>query len=277
MPPRPGPRGAAAAGGPQARSAPFSVHARGVPLFDGSRFWDLPRHVARLLLDFRDISSSTGWWLACQTWLSFWSALIAMLSGQSVGPLSLRAGLASVSRQVAWAGAFLQTSGAAAQRGAGAPSWPALPAPLALPPPCLQCSWNPAPASPRTRATDAPSGSLSLPPPPRSHLLHLLRGKRAGHGPGLDAAQLRGRPPAHWLPLGGLPEEGALPRPHVRRWAARVERTKGLPPAGASFCSFVLSKRTGAVGSRGDAPRASPPHRCPALPACLPACLQRGC
>ena len=99
MPPRPGPRGAA---GPQARSAsaarsaPFSVHARGVPLFDGSRFWDLPRHVARLLLDFRDISSATGWWLACQTWLSFWSAVIAMLSGQSSSKIAGRAGWAGV-------------------------------------------------------------------------------------------------------------------------------------------------------------------------------------
>lgn len=34
------------------------LQARGVPLFDRGRFFDLPRHVARMLLDLRDISSS---------------------------------------------------------------------------------------------------------------------------------------------------------------------------------------------------------------------------
>ncbi len=64
------------------RSAPFSTHSRGVPLFNRSRFFDVPRHIARLLLDLRDISSSAFWFLTCQTWLTFWAALITLCSGE---------------------------------------------------------------------------------------------------------------------------------------------------------------------------------------------------
>lgn len=52
-----------------------------MPLFDKSRFFDLPRHVARMLLDFRDISSALFWFLSCQTWLTLWSFLITLISG----------------------------------------------------------------------------------------------------------------------------------------------------------------------------------------------------
>ncbi len=64
------------------RSAPFSTHSRGVPLFNRNRFFDIPRHVARLLLDLRDISSSAFWFLTCQTWLTLWTALITLCSGR---------------------------------------------------------------------------------------------------------------------------------------------------------------------------------------------------
>lgn len=65
---------------PKQRSIPFSTHARGVPLFDRTRFFDLPRHVARMLLDLRDISSSLFWFLTVQTWLTLWSFLITLIS-----------------------------------------------------------------------------------------------------------------------------------------------------------------------------------------------------
>lgn len=54
--------------------------ARGVPLFDKGRFFDLPRHLARMLLDFRDISSSAFWFLCCQNFLTLWSFLITLVS-----------------------------------------------------------------------------------------------------------------------------------------------------------------------------------------------------
>jgi hypothetical protein len=56
-----------------------------VPLFDRSRFFDLPRHVARMLLELRDISSSLFWFLACQTWLTLWSFFITLISGEPGG------------------------------------------------------------------------------------------------------------------------------------------------------------------------------------------------
>ncbi|GAB4821690.1 hypothetical protein N2152v2_008736 [Parachlorella kessleri] len=62
------------------RSAPFSTHSRGVPLFNRNRLLDFPRHVAALLLDLRDISSSAFWFLTCQTFLTFWTALTTLCS-----------------------------------------------------------------------------------------------------------------------------------------------------------------------------------------------------
>ncbi|KAL4448606.1 hypothetical protein ABPG75_005825 [Micractinium tetrahymenae] len=66
--------------GQAARNIPFSTHTRGVPLFDRSRFFDLPRHAALALLDLRDISSALFWFLSCQTWLTLWSTLITLIS-----------------------------------------------------------------------------------------------------------------------------------------------------------------------------------------------------
>ena len=62
------------------RSAPFSTHTRGVPLFDRGRFLDIPRHATTGLLDLRDIGSSAFWFLSLQSWLTFWSVLINIVS-----------------------------------------------------------------------------------------------------------------------------------------------------------------------------------------------------
>lgn len=64
----------------QRRSAPFSTHARGVPLFDKARFADVPQHASRALIHLRDMSSSTFWFLSMQTWSSFWSVIVSMVS-----------------------------------------------------------------------------------------------------------------------------------------------------------------------------------------------------
>ncbi len=60
-------------------SAPFSSHARGVPLFDKSMV-GAKLNFTQCLLDLRDISSSIFWFLGMQTWLTFWSALINIVS-----------------------------------------------------------------------------------------------------------------------------------------------------------------------------------------------------
>jgi len=61
------------------RSAPFSTHARGVPLFDRS-FAGAQRNLTRCLLDLRDIGSSIFWFLSLQSWLTFWSCIINIIS-----------------------------------------------------------------------------------------------------------------------------------------------------------------------------------------------------
>jgi hypothetical protein len=65
------------------RSAPFSTHTRGVPLFDRSRFLDVQSHGTRALLDLRDIGSSSFWFGSAQSWLTVWSVIINILSGGS--------------------------------------------------------------------------------------------------------------------------------------------------------------------------------------------------
>lgn len=64
----------------QRKSAPFSTHARGVPLFDKARFSDVPHHAARSLLHLRDMSSSSFWFLSMQSWSTFWSVIVTMFS-----------------------------------------------------------------------------------------------------------------------------------------------------------------------------------------------------
>jgi hypothetical protein len=64
----------------KSKSAPFSTHSRGVPLFDGTRLLDFPRHAARLVMDLRDLSSSGLWFCAQQTWLTLWSVCISICS-----------------------------------------------------------------------------------------------------------------------------------------------------------------------------------------------------
>ncbi len=60
-------------------SAPFSTHARGVPLFDRSMV-GAKLNFSQCLLDLRDIGSSVVWFLSMQTWLTFWSAMINIVS-----------------------------------------------------------------------------------------------------------------------------------------------------------------------------------------------------
>jgi hypothetical protein len=70
---------------PRPRSAPFSAHARGVPLFDRARLLDAPRAAARALLDLRDVGSSLFWFLSMQSWLALWATLITVLSRACAG------------------------------------------------------------------------------------------------------------------------------------------------------------------------------------------------
>lgn len=68
---------------PSLTSAPLEPRqARGVPLFDRGRFFDLPRNTALALLELRDISSALFWFLSCQTYLTLWSFLITLISGK---------------------------------------------------------------------------------------------------------------------------------------------------------------------------------------------------
>ncbi|KAG7672434.1 hypothetical protein Ndes2437A_g02418 [Nannochloris sp. 'desiccata'] len=64
----------------RSRSAPFSTHARGVPLFDKGRFFDVSRHATSALLDLRDIGSSIFWYISMQSWLTFWSLIVNIIS-----------------------------------------------------------------------------------------------------------------------------------------------------------------------------------------------------
>lgn len=73
----------------RSKSAPFSTHARGVPLFDKNRFVDLPRHLARVILDFRDLSSSIFWFISCQTWYTLHCTLVTIFSSEGEGTLSM--------------------------------------------------------------------------------------------------------------------------------------------------------------------------------------------
>jgi len=63
------------------KSAPFSSHSRGVPLFDKNRISDAQRELASALLDLRDIGSSIFWFLSMQSWVTLWSVIINIVSG----------------------------------------------------------------------------------------------------------------------------------------------------------------------------------------------------
>jgi len=66
------------------KSAPFSTHARGVPLFDRVRFLDVSKHATRALLDLRDIGSSMFWFFSMQSWLTLWSTIVNIVSGMKI-------------------------------------------------------------------------------------------------------------------------------------------------------------------------------------------------
>jgi hypothetical protein len=63
----------------QSRSAPFSTHSRGVPLFEQS-LSSAQRTLSHCILDLRDIGSSLFWFLSLQSWLTFWSCIINIVS-----------------------------------------------------------------------------------------------------------------------------------------------------------------------------------------------------
>ena len=62
------------------RSAPFSVHSRGVQLFDVYRFSDCQYVGLTIFRSLRDISGSLWTFLICQGWLSVWVTLITIVS-----------------------------------------------------------------------------------------------------------------------------------------------------------------------------------------------------
>lgn len=83
--------------GGSGKSAPFSTHARGVPLFDKNSFSDAQKELTAILLDLRDIGSSIFWFLSLQSWLTLWSVIINIVSGRYcvVGVLSCLSCLAN--------------------------------------------------------------------------------------------------------------------------------------------------------------------------------------
>lgn len=64
------------------RNAPFSVHARGVPLFQKGTFNDVSDQASRALLDLRDIGSSGFWLFSTLSWFTLFSVLINIVSGK---------------------------------------------------------------------------------------------------------------------------------------------------------------------------------------------------
>ncbi len=67
--------------GPQvSRSAPFSVHSRGVQLFDGYRILDCQYVGLTIFRSLRDISGSLWTFSLCQGWLSVWVTLVTIVS-----------------------------------------------------------------------------------------------------------------------------------------------------------------------------------------------------
>jgi hypothetical protein len=73
----------------RSRSAPFSTHARGVPLFDRGRFFDISQHAMRALLDLRDVGSSVFWFAGMQNWLTTFSVMINIVSGETIAWIKL--------------------------------------------------------------------------------------------------------------------------------------------------------------------------------------------
>ncbi|CAL5222534.1 g4909 [Coccomyxa viridis] len=65
---------------PRARSAPFSVHSRGVMLFDQHRFLDGKFIGLGIFRSLRDMSGSAFQLLMAQGWLSVWTTLITIIS-----------------------------------------------------------------------------------------------------------------------------------------------------------------------------------------------------
>ncbi|KAK9810038.1 hypothetical protein WJX72_003856 [[Myrmecia] bisecta] len=65
---------------PVTRSAPFSMHARGVQLLDINRLLDVPHQLKAAFRHLRDVSSALYTFLLIQTWLSIYSLVITIVS-----------------------------------------------------------------------------------------------------------------------------------------------------------------------------------------------------
>ena len=65
---------------PVSRSAPFSVHSRGVQLFDQNRCFDCQYVGLSIFRSLRDISGALWTFLLVQGWLSVWVTLITIVS-----------------------------------------------------------------------------------------------------------------------------------------------------------------------------------------------------
>ena len=65
---------------PVSRSAPFSVHSRGVQLFDQNRCFDCQYVGLSIFRSLRDISGALWTFLLVQGWLSVWVTIITIVS-----------------------------------------------------------------------------------------------------------------------------------------------------------------------------------------------------
>ncbi len=74
----PSPRGGLGDGIRNSRSAPFSLHSRGVQLLDTTRLFDAPHQIRSALRHFRDLLSSLYVFALIQSWLSVYNVLITI-------------------------------------------------------------------------------------------------------------------------------------------------------------------------------------------------------
>ena len=72
------PRGGFGDGIRNSRSAPFSLHSRGVQLFDTTRLFDAPHQIKSASRHLRDLLSSLYVFALVQSWLSVYNLLITI-------------------------------------------------------------------------------------------------------------------------------------------------------------------------------------------------------
>lgn len=76
----PSPRGGFGDGVRNSRSAPFSLHSRGVQLLDTTRLFDAPHQIKSASRHLRDLLSSLYVFALVQSWLSVYNLLITISS-----------------------------------------------------------------------------------------------------------------------------------------------------------------------------------------------------